>query len=270
MSEPPSFQVLIVDDEPLARQAIRVLVEADSTFRVIGECRNGTEAVTALREQSPDVLFLDIQMPEMNGFEVLQTVGAPIVPVVVFITAFDEFALQAFEVFAFDYLLKPINTLRFRKTLDRVKDQLWQKQVQATSRRLASLLEHYQGRHSGQLDSAEVSPRYLQRVAVKTGHRLHLVAVDEIDWIDAEAQYSQLHVGEQSHLIRTALHVLESQLDPKLFFRIHRSLLVNLRRVVLLENDPHGDGLVQLCDGTKLKVARSRREALETALTWMM
>ena len=260
------IKILIVDDEPLAREGVRVLLEQDPEVEVVGECANGREAVKALGELGPDLLFLDVQMPEMDGFEVLAQIEAARMPVVVFVTAYDQHALRAFEVHALDYLLKPFKDDRFRAALERAKAQVRQQKVNAISQRLVALLEQ-----TGSPAPAVATPPpdeapYLRRLVVKTGGRVFFINVEEIDWIEAADYYVRLHVGDKAHLLRETMSTLERRLDPQHFQRIHRSTIVRLDRIATLEPYFHGNYMVLLRDGTELKMSRRHRQKVEAAL----
>jgi two-component system, LytTR family, response regulator len=250
---------LIVDDEPLARRSLRLLLEKDPEVDIVGECRNGPEAVKAINTTSPDLVFLDIQMPEMDGFDVLEKVGAERIQAIVFVTAFDQYALRAFDVHALDYLLKPFDDVRFERALRQAKSRIEQHERNHLGRKVLALLEERESQRN------EAS-RYLHRLLVKRGDRMLLVKVEDIDWIGAEGNYAKLHAGGKSYLLREKMNDLEGQLDPRAFARIHRSIIVNLERVK--EMHPHfkGEYIVVLRDGTKLKLSRSRRERLHELL----
>ena len=255
------IRTLIVDDEPLARRNLRLLLEKDPQIEIIDECRNGREAVKAVNELAPDLIFLDIQMPEMDGFEVIANVGADRIHAIIFVTAFDQYALKAFEVHALDYLLKPFDDTRFRKALQQAKFQIEQREINKISKKLLALLEDR--------ESKQALPRaktYLTRLMVKLAHRVVLLKVNEIDWIEADGNYAKLHVGRKSHLLREKMHDLEAQLNPQNFVRIHRSIIVNLERIKELHPHFNGDYIVVLEDGVQLKLSRSRREQLESRL----
>jgi len=259
---PEKIKTLIVDDEPLARRSLRLLLERDSQIEILGECRNGKEAVKAIETSRPDLIFLDIQMPEMDGFDVIERVGAEHVQAVVFVTAFDQYALKAFEVHALDYLLKPYDDLRFSQALQRAKLQIESREISKVSKRLLALLEE---RESQKSISTSAKP-YLTRLMIKLASRVVLLKVDDIDWIEADGNYAKLHVGRKAHLLREKMHDLEAQLDPQRFVRIHRSIIVNLERIKELHPHFNGDYVVVLEDGRQLKLSRSRREQLETRL----
>jgi two-component system LytT family response regulator len=259
---PERIKTLIVDDEPLARRNLRLLLESDPQIEILGECRNGKEAVKAIESMRPDLIFLDIQMPEMDGFDVLERVGAEHIQAIVFVTAFDQYALKAFEVHALDYLLKPYDDLRFTQALQRAKSQIETREITKVSKRLLALLEE----RESQKVSSPRRTTYLTRLMIKLTNRVVLLRVDEIDWIEADGNYAKLHVGKKAHLLREKMQDLESQLDPERFVRIHRSIIVNLERIKELHPHFNGDYIVVLEDGTQLKLSRSRRENLESRL----
>lgn len=255
------IRTLIVDDEPLARRNLRLLLEQDPQIEIIEECRNGREAVKAIKSLSPDLIFLDIQMPEMDGFDVLASVGAAQIQSIIFVTAFDQYALKAFEVHALDYLLKPFDDERFRKALQAAKSQIEQRQLNKLSKKLLALLEERE-----RADRPAAAKPYLTRLMIKLANRVVLLKVNEIDWIEADGNYAKLHVGRKSHLLREKMHDLEEQLDPDKFVRIHRSAIVNLDRIKEMHPHFNGDYIVVLEDGSQLKLSRTRREQLESRL----
>jgi len=261
--EAKKIRTLIVDDEPLARQSIRLLLRADAGVEVVGEAGSGAEAVKAIRKHSPDLVFLDIQMPEMDGFGVIEHIAAERMPVVVFVTAFDRYALKAFEVHALDYLLKPFSDARFEKALRQAKAQIGQREISHLSQRLLALLED---RDAHRAPPPARAANYLSRLMVKSAGRVFFLKADEIDWIEAADYYVKLHVGRKSHLLRESLSELESKLDPEKFLRTHRSSIVNLDRVREMHPLPGGEYAVLLHDGTELKLSRARREHLRRLL----
>ena len=265
------IRALVVDDEPVAREGIRVLVGGDPEIEIVGECADGREATAALRELEPDLVFLDIQMPEMDGFAVIEEIGAEAMPVVVFVTAYDQYALKAFEVAALDYLLKPYDDERFAAALARAKQQVRQGVVGDLSRRLITLLENQSEPRATRGGSrrgvaGDGASRYLERVMIKTGGRVIFLKVDEIDWIEAEGDYVKIHVRDRWHLLRDTMKCLEKELDPKRFARTHRSTIVNLDRIKELHPYFHGDYVILLHNGTEIKLSRSRRRQLEARL----
>lgn len=250
-----TIRAVIVDDEPLARRRIRNLLAESEDVEVIAECANGMEAIQAIEESPPDLLFLDIQMPELDGFDVLQAIGVGRVSVVIFVTAYDQFALRAFEAHALDYLLKPFDDERFEAALQRARARIRQQQGGDLDRRLRALLEEVRGDRG-----------YLQRLVVPTGHRSVFIRTEEIDWIEAERNYIRLHVGGRSYLLRESLSRIESALDPTTFCRIHRSTIVNIDRIQAVESLFRGEYLVVLHDGAKLTSGRSYRGNLHALM----
>lgn len=250
-----TIRALIVDDEPLARRRIRGLLADADDVEVIAECANGREAIDAIKEAAPDLLFLDIQMPELDGFDVLQAIGVGRVPVVIFVTAYDQFALRAFEAHALDYLLKPFDDERFEAALQRARERIRQQQGGDLDRRLRALLEEVHGDRG-----------YLQRLVVPAGHRSVFIRTEEIDWIEAERNYIRLHVSGRAYLLRESLSRMESALDPNAFCRIHRSTIVNIDRIQSVESLFGGEYLLVLHDGTKLTSGRSYRRTLQTLM----
>lgn len=260
---PEKIRTLIVDDEPLARRNLRVLLERDPQIEIIDECPNGREAVKAINSLSPDLIFLDIQMPELDGFDVLARVGPEQIQAIVFVTAFDQYALKAFEVHALDYLLKPFDDERFAYALHRAKSQIEARAINRISKRLLSLLEERENQRS---ENSTGDKGYLTRLMIKASGRVVLLKVGEIDYIEADGNYAKLHVGRKSHLLREKMHDLEERLDPAQFVRIHRSVIVNLDRIKELHPHFNGDYIVVLEDGRQLRLSRTRRENLEARL----
>jgi two-component system LytT family response regulator len=243
-----NLTAVIVDDEPIAREHLRALVTEEPDIEVRAECANGPEALAALRQHTPDLLLLDVQMPEMDGFELLRQLKPPL-PLVIFVTAFDQHAISAFEVHAIDYVLKPVVPARFRRALKHARALHAAKENGQASRRLVELLE----RQEKQTD-------YLSRLMVRNGGRTRFVNVVEIDWIEAANNYVVVHTGRQTHVLRETLAAVEAQLSPREFFRLSRSALVRLDRVREVEpvfNDEH---VIVLLDGTRLPLTRSLRD----------
>lgn len=261
------IRTLIVDDEALARRTIRDLLVHDADIDIIGECSNGQEAVNMMQAQLPDLLFLDIQMPKLNGFEALAQVEVERIPAIIFVTAFDQYALKAFDVHALDYLLKPFTDQRFEEALKKAKAHIQMKEINRLSQSLVALL----GKNSGAARSVEkaVAPErknFLSRFMIRSSGKAAFIKVEDVDWIAADDYYIKLHVGSKSHLLRISMSELEEKLDPKKFLRIHRSTIINFDRVKELQQNPNGDCSVILRDGTELKLSRSRRERLERFL----
>jgi two-component system, LytTR family, response regulator len=257
MGEPARIRTLVVDDEPLAREGVRLLLAGDPEVDVVGECGNGRDALAAIRRQRPDLVFLDVQMPEMNGFDVLAGLPTDELPAVIFVTAFDRYALRAFEVHALDYLLKPFDDERFADALARAKRHLRLSHVSSLSERLLSLLENVR--------APEPDREVMSRIAIKDAGRVVFLEVAEVDWIEAADYYVQLHVGGKSYLHRESMQRLEEKLDPDRFLRIHRSAIVNRRCVRELRHKGR-ELLCVLASGVALKVARSQRAKLQKLL----
>ena len=250
-----TIRALIVDDEPLARERIRHLLRGVDDVDVVGECRNGKAAVEAVRTKGPDLVFLDVQMPELDGFGVLEQLDPAEIPAVVFVTAYDRYAIEAFEVHALDYLLKPFDRDRFLKTVQRVRDHLRARNGTALPGRLQALLEDLSAR-GGRSD----------RVVVRSAGRIVFLPTAEIDWIEAADNYVRLHAGKQVHVMRETMQALEQMLDADRFVRIHRSSIVNLDRVREVQPWFHGEYVLILQDGTKLTTGRAYRARLDGLL----
>ena len=248
------LRTLIVDDESLAREGVRMLLEKDPDVGDVIECADGKAAVDVIRREKPDLVFLDVQMPEMSGFDVVASVGVNQMPNTIFITAYDKYAVQAFEFNALDYLLKPYTTERFTRALERAKTQL--RNSHELSRQFSALLDHL---------SSDSNP--LERLVVKSAGRISFVNILDIDWIEAADTYVRLHVGREAHLIRGSLSSLEARLDPTKFLRIHRSTIVNLKSIKELQPLFHGEYVFTLRDGTQLSSSRSYRDRLQGLLT---
>ena len=251
------IKAMIVDDEPPARRNLRALLKAVPDIELVKECGNGRDAVEYIRALEPDLVFLDVQMPEMNGFEVLEQLTDQPLPFIIFVTAYDQYALKAFEVSALDYLLKPFDDARFHKALAQARRQIEQQDASELGRKLLTLM----GTREVRPDAPP--PRYLTRLMVKTAGRVIFIRTEEIDWVEAYDNYVRLHVGDKAHLLRQTMNELEAALNPEQFARIHRSTIVNLDRVKELHTHFNGEHLVILHDGTELKLSRSRREWLE-------
>ncbi len=250
-------RTLIVDDEPLARERIRQLLAEEEDIEIVGEFEDGLAALEAIGEQQPDLVFLDVQMPELDGFELLSRLDPTRMPAIVFVTAHDQFALRAFEVHALDYLLKPFDQERFRAALDRARTWIARRGDEALDTRLTSLLADLRG---------SATPRVQERIAVKAGGRVILLKAEEIDWVEAADNYVSLHVGAASHLLRETMNGLERRLPSDRFLRISRSTIVNLDRVRELQPLFHGEYAVILTDGKRLSLSRSYRDRLSVLL----
>ncbi|MEZ5318964.1 MAG: LytTR family DNA-binding domain-containing protein [Vicinamibacterales bacterium] len=253
---PRVLRAIIADDEPLARERLRSLLGEDTGVEVVAEARDGQEAVDAIRTHAPDLVFLDVQMPKLDGFEVIAAVGPDRMPPVVFVTAYDQHALRAFEVQALDYLLKPFDADRFQSALERVRRQVDSRESSDLGRRLLELVSTLRPER----------PARAERLVVKSGGRLFFLRADEIDWIEAAGNYVRLHVGTDGHLLRETMTSIESRLDPDLFFRIHRSHIVNIERIKELQPWFNGEYVVILRNGTQLTLSRGYREKLQERL----
>jgi len=248
------IRTVIVDDEPPARRNLRALLKGVPDVEIVKECGNGRDAVNSLRALEPDLVFLDIQMPEIDGFQVLEHLSGQPLPVIIFVTAYDQYALKAFEVSAIDYLLKPFDDGRFQKALSQARKQIEQQDASELGLKLLRLM--------GSRDRQSGVRSYTSRFLVKKAASVLFVRADEIDWVEAYDNYVRLHVGEKTHLLRQTMTEFEAALDPNQFARIHRSTIVNLDRVKELQ--PHfNEQLVILVDGTELKMSRTRKDWLE-------
>jgi len=245
-----SLRVLVVDDEPLAREKLRTLIAEHDDLEQVGECSNGVEALEAIARVRPDVVFLDVQMPEMDGFAVLEALEPDAAPAIVFVTAYDHYAIQAFEVHALDYLLKPFDRERFARTLEHVRGALGH-DASELGAHLRALLRDV--RRDGDRPA---------RLLVKSGGRVTFVTVSEVDWIQAAGNYVEIHAGKETHLLRETLKNLESRLDPERFVRVHRSIVVNLDRVKHMDAGIHGEYVITLRDGQQLQSGRGFGERL--------
>lgn len=258
-------RTLVVDDEPLARDGIRLRLAREEGFEVVGECANGVEAVEAIHDLAPDLVFLDVQMPGLNGFEVLEEVDPRHAPVVVFVTAYDEYALRAFEVHALDYVLKPFDDDRFAATLRRVRERVAERHAGRVGDRLSGILaELGMGSAPSAADEDAGEGRsYAERLVVRDGARIAFVPVAELDRVEADGDYVRLFCGARQHLIRRTMAQLESRLDPARFVRIHRSAIVAVDRIRELRPSFRGEYAVLLHDGTRLNLSRGYRHRLQ-------
>lgn len=250
------IRTLIVDDEPLARERLRTLLSAELDIEIIGECGDGPQAVESIRRDAPDLVFLDVQIPEIDGFGVIERVGVEHVPVVVFVTAYDQYALEAFDVHAIDYLLKPFDEARFAKALARARSAVQAQRSGEVNERLLALLRDLRTAPTGRTE----------RLVVKSAGRLFFLRTDEIDWIESSGNYVCLHVGSESHLLRETMSSLEARLDPTSFIRIHRTAIVNVDRIKELQPLFHGEYEVVLRSGARLTLSRSYRDRLQCLL----
>jgi two-component system LytT family response regulator len=241
-----TLRALIVDDEPVARRRLRTLLQAERVD-ILAECADGAEAIDAIRRRRPDVVFLDVQMPGLDGFDVVEGLDADEQPAIVFVTAYDQYAVRAFEVHAVDYLLKPFERARLRRTLDRLAQQ---RDRRAEGRRVHAAVESVR------------SQQPLRRVLVRSSGRLYAVRVDDIEWIAAAGHYVELHAGNATHLVRDSISALEPRLDPARFVRIHRSVVVNVDHIREMQSAFHGEFVVTLHSGARLRCSRTYAEGL--------
>jgi two-component system LytT family response regulator len=250
--KPSRTRIVIVDDEPLARERLRTLLQDDGDVEVVGEAGDAAVAAETIATTRPDLVFLDVQMPGGTGFDVIGAVGAEQMPFVIFVTAYDRYALRAFEVHALDYLLKPFDRERFRQALTRARQQLTGRSAGDLEQRLLALMQ-----------DLRPSQQRVDRFVVKSGGRVFFVRTDEIDWIEAAGNYVKLHVGTDTHLVRETMNAVEARLDSETFFRVHRCHIVNIERVRELQPWFNGEYVVFLKNGTRLTLSRGYREKLQ-------
>lgn len=247
------IRAIIADDEPLARRGIRQLLAAHKDIAVVAETRNGRDTVHALRELNPQLLFLDVQMPNLDGFDVVKEIGPASMPVLVFVTAYDEFALRAFDAHALDYLVKPVETARFIQALDRVREQLRSTKAADLSQKLAALL------------AAREQERAKERIVVQTSRGKLILNAEDVDWIEADDYYAAIHSGSARHLLRESLASLEQRLNPKTFLRTHRSAIVNINRISEIRQEA-GESFLLLAGGARIPISRRRRATIARML----
>jgi two-component system LytT family response regulator len=252
-----TIRTLVVDDEPLGRERIAMLLAEEPDVEVVGQCGDGPTALQAIRETAPHLVFLDVQMPERDGFEVMADLGGERLPLVIFVTAYDNYALRAFEVRALDYLLKPFDRARFRLALDRARHEVALVEAEDIARRVIAFASDR---------SAPEAGGHAERLVVKTGGRVFFLKAREIDWVEAAGNYLRLHVGADAHMIRQTMSGIEEQLDPKVFFRIHRSQIVNIDRVKELRPLFNGEYEVVLRTGARLTLSRTYRDKVQARL----
>jgi two-component system, LytTR family, response regulator len=257
------IKALVADDEILSREGIALLLADDADIEVIGVCADADSAYDIILKHQPDILFLDIHMPGMNGFELLESLQIEKRPLVIFITAYDHFASHAFEVDAIDYIVKPFNNDRFYKAVAKVKKQLGQLSTWDINNRLNNIIAKLENS-----PTSETTPvrKYFERMMVKTGDRMFLVKVKDVDWFEAQDYYIAIHTGKETHLIRKTMAQLETELDPSHFIRIHRSTIVNINKVKTISAHFNNESVVLLEDGTKLKMSQAYKAKLQQAL----
>ncbi len=250
--KPAKTRVILADDEPLARARLRMLLAEESWIDVIAECSDGPATITAIEKFRPELVFLDVQMPGGSGFDVIESVGAGRMPFVIFVTAFDRYALRAFDVHALDYLLKPFDRDRFRDALTRAREQIERRSNGDLERRLLAIVN----------DLKPAAPP-MERFVIKSGGRVFFLRAEDIEWIEAAGNYVKLHVGAETHVFRETMNSLEARLNPSVFFRIHRSHIVNIERVRELQPWFNGEYVVFLTSGARLTLSRGYREKLQ-------
>ena len=267
------IRALIVEDESLAREVLLVMLGNDPEIEIIAECRNGKEAVAAIRKNSPDVVFLDIHMPEMDGFQVIEQIGAAQMPVTIFVTAYDKHALRAFEMHALDYLLKPFDHDRFDNTLQRVKTIIRQKKLGEISESLLAMLQDVKPKAEKTSSETKDSmpekiarKETMERVIVRSGGRIYFLKTEEIDWVEGSSNYLSLHIGGETHLIRETMGNFHSRLDSRKFLRIHRSTIVNIDRIKDIRPLFKGEYVITLKSGKRLKASRGYRHEIQSLL----
>src|SRR5215207_2533340 len=274
MPERRPVRILIVDDEPLARQRVEDLLRAEDGVEIVASVDNGTAAVEAVRSLQPDLVFLDVQMPGKTGLDVVREVGADDMPATIFVTAYDRYALQAFDLAAVDYLVKPFDDERFEQAFRRARRHVELEEMGELRERLLAVLDAgprastpaADGPNAGSRLAARPGTPYLERIAVEMRGKVRVVPVSQIEYITASGPYVELHTSERAYLIREAIHTLEQRLDPERFLRIHRSIIVRVDLIDTFHRGAGGDYEVQLKGGARLRVSRSRREELERRL----
>jgi len=261
------IRTLVVDDEPVARARVLALLRDEEDIEVVGECSNGPQAVSVIEATSPDLVFLDVQMPQMDGFALARTLGQDM-PAVVFVTAYDEYALAAFEIHALDYLLKPFSAERFKSALTHARQHLARRQAAVAGRQLPTRLPDAAAAGLPEQGAAAhaAGGNRRDRLVIKSSGRIYFVRIQDIDWCEASGNYVRLHIGPQTHLVRGTMGHLESQLDPAQFVRIHRSAIVNVERIQELRSSFNGEYQITLTDKTRLTLSRGYREGLQTRL----
>jgi two-component system, LytTR family, response regulator len=250
-----SLRTVLVDDEPLARDLLRLLLAAHGEIQIVAECRNGREAVTYLQANPVDLLFLDVQMPQIDGFDVVEQVGFAHLPATVFVTAFHEHAVRAFDTNAVDYLTKPVEAVRLARALHRVREKIAARAALMTQEQFAAVV-------SSLKTSTENSKSYASRLLVKDGEREILVSAEKIDWVEAAEYYCCLHSAGRSYMLRETISSLSGRMDPSQFVRIHRSAIVNLDRIGEIHREGVAQGSIRLTDGKVLKMSKAGRERL--------
>jgi two-component system, LytTR family, response regulator len=260
-----NIRAIIVDDEPHAREGIRIRLKKYKNIQIVDECSSGAGAVKVINTVKPDLIFLDIQMPEMNGFEVLKKIAISPMPVIVFVTAYDKYAIKAFEYHAVDYLLKPISEERFKNAIDVALSEITHRNLEHYADKLKSVVDDYLETTEDTEDnrSKSVHKKYLSRLMIKSKDQVAVIPVNDIEWMEAAGDYVYVHSGSQKYMFRETLTALELRMDPQKFIRIHRSTIVNVERIKTLHINEHSDFDVFLFSGVKLKLSRTYRNHFE-------
>jgi two-component system LytT family response regulator len=267
MNQPRKLRTLLVDDEALSRRGLELRLRVANDIEIIGQCSNGREALSAIREEKPDLVFLDIQMPGLSGFDVLAELQPHELPMIVFVTAYDRFAVQAFEARAIDYVLKPVDDARLAATLTHVRELMEQRTAVAERNQLVNLLAELRG--SGEIEGvnigapASISPQAPNWLPIRNGRETVRVPVETIEWVDAAGDYLCIHASGHTHILRATMREMENLLDPRLFQRVHRSTIVNLTRVKSLRAHMNGEYFLRLEGGQELKLSRTYRDKVE-------
>ena len=260
--ESTDLRAIVVDDEALARRGLKIRLDQIGGVDVVGECRNGREAVATIATDLPAVVFLDIQMPGMDGFDVVRELQADSMPMIVFVTAFDQYAVNAFDVHAVDYVLKPVDEERLRTAVNRVRDQIDQQRAGDRKQQLLELIMSMTGKSEQGIDAlvANGEPSFPEKLTIKDGEQITILPVADIDWVDAAGDYMCVHAGGETHVMRITMKDLERQLNPSVFQRIHRSTLINVNRIVKLISHINGEFFVTLDSGARLKMSRTYKD----------
>ena len=260
------IRTVVVDDEPLARDGLRLMLETEADIELIGQCANGAEAIRFIKDQKPDLVFLDIEMPRIDGFAVIRALDPQLLPYIVFVTAYDEYAVEAFNVHAVDYLLKPVRKARLQESLNRLRERLQERDRRENSKRLSQLLEQF-NRLNGSVSSVNAAGAQEEgRIVVKSHGHVYFLQARDIIWVEASGDYVTIHTPKKSHLLRETMRNMETRLDSHGFKRIHRSAIINLECVSELTSNRNNDYNVVLTDGTVLNLGRSYKESLYASL----
>lgn len=260
------LKIIIIDDEPLAREKIRTFLEAEDDIEVIEECKNSAEAIAAIKELKPDLIFLDIKMPGMNGFEMLESLKLKVLPIIIFTTAYDKYALKAFEVHALDYLLKPFDRDRFQLTLNRARKHLSNKHIEVSSKKILEALNDLKER-KGENPQSQKEEKFLDKIVIKTSDKIYFIKTSEIEWLEASGNYVKFFANGSSHLTRDTMNAMEKKLNPENFVRIHRSVIINSDFIKELKPWFNGEYEVYMKNKTKFVSGRTYKDNIEKLLS---